>query len=89
MAVILPIVLTPLLTDFENKARLCAYVLLLMIFYWVFEAINLYATGRRKESSKSKCFVYTFALTHTQHSFLWRCFHCLAYSAVTRHVSII
>ena len=30
---------------FPLKASLCAYVLILMVIYWMFEPINLYVTG--------------------------------------------
>ncbi|KAI2804810.1 hypothetical protein BLOT_003798 [Blomia tropicalis] len=40
-----PIVLVPFLLDFDDKPRLCAYVLILMVVFWMFEPINLYMTA--------------------------------------------
>lgn len=40
-----PIALLPFLLDYQDKASLCAYVLILMVIYWMFEPINLYVTA--------------------------------------------
>lgn len=43
--VLVPLALAPLfLTDYDNKAYLCCYVLLVMALFWMFEPINLYIT---------------------------------------------
>ncbi|OTF69139.1 hypothetical protein BLA29_001714 [Euroglyphus maynei] len=42
---IVPIILSPLLFDLNNKLNTGAYVLALMVLYWVFEPINLYITA--------------------------------------------
>ncbi|KAH9396176.1 hypothetical protein TYRP_019928 [Tyrophagus putrescentiae] len=43
--VLVPLALSPLLTDYNNKAYLCCYVLLVMALFWMFEPINLYITS--------------------------------------------
>ncbi|XP_046916333.1 Na(+)/citrate cotransporter isoform X2 [Dermatophagoides farinae] len=42
---IVPIILSPLLYDLNNKLNMGAYVLALMVLYWMFEPINLYITA--------------------------------------------
>lgn len=58
--VLVPLALSPLLTDYNNKAYLCCYVLLVMALFWMFEPINLYITCKLLTELKKKIFYYLF-----------------------------
>ncbi|KAH9422037.1 hypothetical protein DERP_002329 [Dermatophagoides pteronyssinus] len=45
LGLIVPIILCPLLFDLNNKLNTGAYVMAIMVLYWVFEPINLYITA--------------------------------------------